>query len=66
MSAQSTKNICRPELASDRRNMMGRENSKRRKVKEIHGDNQRGDRIREGNLIREMRGDLWGVIKRRL
>jgi hypothetical protein len=66
MSAQSTTKICRPELPSDRRNMMGREPSNRRKVKGIHGDNQRGDRIREGKLIKEMHRALWGVIKRRL
>jgi hypothetical protein len=66
MSSQSTTKICRPELPSDRRNVMGREPSNRRKVKGIHGDNQRGDMIQEGKLVKEMRRALLGVIKRRL
>jgi hypothetical protein len=37
-----------------------------RKVKGIHGDNQRGDRIREGKIVKEMCGALQGIMKRRL
>jgi hypothetical protein len=66
MSARSTTKICRPELPSDRRNVMGWEPSNRRKVKGIHGDNQRGDRIQEGKIVKDMCGALWGIMKRRL
>jgi hypothetical protein len=66
ISYRSTTKICRPELPFDRRNMMDWEPSNRRMVKGIHGENQRGDRIREGKIIKEMCGAHRGIVKRRL
>jgi hypothetical protein len=66
MSTRITTEICRPELPSDRRNVMGWEPSNRRKVKGIHRDNKRGDRIREGRIVKEMCAALRGIMKRRL
>jgi hypothetical protein len=62
-STQSTKETYRPELPSDRRNVMVQEPSKRSKVRHMTGTMGKKDtrRGREHNLMRDMRDAPLGI-----